>query len=217
MAYSQEQILNKIPSSQRTAFKAKSQRIATSLGVPLYHLLAIMDVESGMSPSITNAYGYTGLIQFGDAAAKEMGTTTSYLRSLSAVSQLDYVEKYYKMWMSRLGLSKVDNFADLYLLVLYPAGVKIKNLDTPVMPYDTAQKQAKILRDSSGNITKNSITQGYALRYAGLLESAKLLSKMYWIYLVIGALLLAIAMFLIYNSFIRKKPLFQFLPDTILD
>lgn len=163
-------ILNKIPFCQRAEFESKAEFIATSLGVPSYHLLAVMDLESGMDPSIQNKYGYTGLIQFGREAAKEIGTTTEALRLMKAVDQIDYVGKYYANWLKRLGLKKVNSFADLYLIVLYPSGAKVKDLNTPVMPINVASKQAKILKDPSGNITKASILKGYSLRYKGLLS-----------------------------------------------
>lgn len=217
MGYSEQDLLNKIPSSQRSAFESKVKSLAAHLGVPVYHLLAIMDVESGMSPSITNKYGYTGLIQFGSTAASDIGTTTSALRSMSAVDQLDYVKKYFDLWIKRLGLKSVDSFADLYLLVLYPAGVKQSNDSKPVMPKATADKQADILKDSTGNISKDSIIDGYSSRYAGLLEATTLFAKRYWVYLVIGGLCLALAGYLIYDNIVRKKPLLQLFPEGILD
>lgn len=217
MSYTEQDLLNKIPTSERSAFKSKAQALAKHLGVPFYHLLAIMDVESGMNPAATNSYGYTGLIQFGDTAAKEIGTTTSALRAMSATNQLPWVQKYFDLWIKRLGLKSVDSFADLYLLVLYPAGVKITDDSAYVMPKSTADKQATILKDATGNISKDSITDGYSSRYADLLEATTLFARRYWLYLVIGSVLLVLALFLIYNGFIRKKPLLQILPDGVLD
>ncbi len=215
MGYTEQDLLNKIPSSQRSEFKTKAKALAAHLGVPFYHLLAIMDVESGMSPSIQNKYGYTGLIQFGSTAAKEIGTTTDALKKMTAVQQLDYVKKYYDLWIKRLGLKKIESFADLYLLVLYPAGVKISSDSTPVMPKSTADRQADILKTSNGNITKDSITDGYSNRYAGLLEAATLFAKRHWLYLVIGGVCLLLAIFLIYNELIAKKPLLQLSLDEV--
>lgn len=217
MAYSQSDLLSKISASQRSAFQAKAQSIADGLGVPLYHLLAIMDVESGMNPAIENAYGYVGLIQFGPSAASMIGTTTSALKNMDAVTQLSYVQKYFSQTLKNEGLSKVSTFADLYLLVLWPNGVKNTSTSTPVMPKTTADRQADILKDSTGNITKDSITAGYASRYAGLLEATVLFAKKNWIYLAVGALLVIIAGFLIYSEFIAKKSLLQFPKGNILD
>lgn len=217
MSYTEKDLLNKIPISQRAPFEKKVKAIAKDIGVPVYHLLAIMDVESGMSPSIQNKYGYTGLIQFGSTAAKELGTTTEALKKMSAVTQLDYVEKYYKMWISRLGLKKINSFADLYLIVLYPSGVKISNGNTPVMPKSTADLQAKILKRPDGNITKNSILDGYSSKYAGLLEAAGIFASRHWLYLAIGSLLFLLAAFLMYDNFIRKKPLLHFFSSDTID
>lgn len=215
MGYTEEDLLNKIPAIQRPVFKEKAKSIAAHLGVPFYHLLAIMDVESGMNPAIQNKYGYTGLIQFGTTAASELGTTTAALKNMTAVQQLDYVKRYYDMWIKRLGLKSIDSFADLYLLVLYPAGVKIESETTPVMPKSVADKQANILKDSTGNITKDSITQGYSDRYAGLIEAGAIFARKHWVYLLIGSLCLIVAGFLIYNEIIAKKPLLQLFPDRV--
>lgn len=60
----------------------------------------------------------TGLIQFMDATAKELGTTTLALSKLSQVEQLAYVEQYFKRYASRL-----KGLGDLYMAILWPAGI----------------------------------------------------------------------------------------------
>lgn len=114
-----------IPSSYRSAFVDKVKKVASSLQMSPDWLMLVMNIETAgtFSPSITNALGYTGLIQFGSAAAQDLGTTTAKLRNMSAIDQLDYVEKYYKMWYKRLGIEKPNTLTDSYLLVLFPAAV----------------------------------------------------------------------------------------------
>jgi pyruvate/2-oxoglutarate dehydrogenase complex dihydrolipoamide acyltransferase (E2) component len=67
---------------------------ATRLGFPAVWLADIIAFESGFDPSEDNGQGYSGLIQFGDAAAADMGTTRAELARMSPVQQMRYVEKY---------------------------------------------------------------------------------------------------------------------------
>lgn len=115
----------KVPIAYRKPFIAKVIEISKRLQINPNWLMAVMDIETGgtFSPSITNSLGYTGLIQFGSNAAKDLGTTTTALRNMSAVNQLDYVEKYYKMWFKRLGITKPNSYTDTYLIVLFPVAV----------------------------------------------------------------------------------------------
>lgn len=82
------------------AFARQLNRVADNLNIPGQWLADIMAYENDtFSPS---RYGgsnnhYVGLIQFGEDAATDMGTTRAYLASLSRVEQLKYVEKYLKM------------------------------------------------------------------------------------------------------------------------
>lgn len=114
-----------VPASYRAPFVAKVRQISSLLGINPNWLMAIMYWESArtFSPSITNSIGATGLIQFMESTAKELGTTTAALRQMSAVEQLDYVYKYILMWNKRLGISKPDSYVDLYLMIFFPSAV----------------------------------------------------------------------------------------------
>jgi len=83
-------------------------------------LMAVMELETAgtFNPAITNKLGYTGLIQFGAAAAKDIGTTTLHLRGLKAVDQLVYVEKYLSRYKG-----KMNSLEDTYLAVFFPAAI----------------------------------------------------------------------------------------------
>lgn len=115
----------KVPIAYRKPFIAKVIEISNRLKINPNWLMAVMDIETGgtFDPSITNKQGYTGLIQFGSGAAKDLGTTTTALRKMSAVNQLYYVEAYYKMWFKRLGITKPNSYTDTYLIVLFPEAV----------------------------------------------------------------------------------------------
>lgn len=197
-------LINKVPAGERSAFKTKVDQVASRLGISPNWLMAVMDLESGLSPSITNSYGYTGLIQFGTDAAKEIGTTTSALRLMTRVQQMDYVEKYYKMWMQRLGISKLSDFIDTYLIVFYPTGIKIKDPDT-ALTTDKAEIANPYLRSVNGDITRNSIRAAYEKRYAGLFEYIIEFTKRNYGWMIAGFVLLAIALFALYYELYKGK------------
>lgn len=108
-------------------FLNKVKRIAKNINCNYEDLLAVMNAESGLNHTIQNTAGhhYYGLIQFGNDAARLVGTTTSKLVRMSALEQLDYVEKYFLLTKQQRGLgNKKLDAADLYTLVFAPAKVK---------------------------------------------------------------------------------------------
>jgi hypothetical protein len=111
---------NKVPASYRTDFVNKVKEIAPKVGLDPNWLMAIMYFESGgtFSPSITNSLGYVGLIQFGEDARKNLGVTKEQLKSMSAVEQLDYVEKYFNMYKG-----KYKSYVDAYFAVFFPLAI----------------------------------------------------------------------------------------------
>jgi len=94
-------------------------------------LMACMHFETGgtFSPTIRNGAGafYFGLIQFGKDAATDLAkihgshVTVEWLTTLSAEDQLDWVFKYFEMWMKRG--KKYTRLEDFYLTIFYPAAV----------------------------------------------------------------------------------------------
>lgn len=61
--------------------------------------LNVMAFESGLNPAAKNPGGSaTGLIQFLSSTAEALGTTVDKLKSMSAVEQLAYVEKYFQQF-----------------------------------------------------------------------------------------------------------------------
>jgi hypothetical protein len=102
-----------------SAFRVKLVKIANRLGMDPSALATVMMFETGktMSPSVRNPYSNaTGLIQFMPSTAKNMGTTVDALARLSAVDQLDWVEKYFAPHKGRLRTPQ-----DHYLAVFMPA------------------------------------------------------------------------------------------------
>jgi hypothetical protein len=103
-------------------FREKIVQVGRRLGVDPNYLMACIAFETGesFSPSILNAAGSgaVGLIQFMPNTAQALGTTTYQLATMSAVRQLDFVEKYFQ---PRTG--KLRTLEDVYMAILWPAGV----------------------------------------------------------------------------------------------
>jgi hypothetical protein len=85
-------------------------------------LMACMAFETGetFSPTIKNGAGapYYGLIQFGDAAAKDAGTTLEALLKMTAVEQLEYVYRFFKPYTGKL-----KSLSDCYSRIIWPVAV----------------------------------------------------------------------------------------------
>jgi hypothetical protein len=62
--------------------------------------------------------GNCGLIQFMPRTAQGLGTTTEELAKMTAVEQLDWVEKYFRPYRHR-----VKTMSDMYMAILWPAAV----------------------------------------------------------------------------------------------
>jgi peptidoglycan hydrolase-like protein with peptidoglycan-binding domain len=80
------------------------EKMAERIGTQPEYVLAAMSFETGgrFDPSIQNGIGATGLIQFLKSTAKNLGTTTDKLAKMSAVTQLEFVEKYFKPFIGKL-------------------------------------------------------------------------------------------------------------------
>jgi hypothetical protein len=103
-------------------FKHKVIAIAGRLRMDPDHLMAIMAFETGRSfdPAVTNhaGSGATGLIQFMPRTAEGLGTSTAALKRMSAIEQLDYVERYLTPFTGRMG-----DLQSAYMAVLYPRAI----------------------------------------------------------------------------------------------
>ena len=101
-------------------FIFKVAEVAHKLEILPDQLMAVIELETGgtFDPAITNSLGYTGLIQFGSVAAKEVGTTRGALRKMNACEQLQYVYRYLKKYKGRM-----VNLSDIYLAVFFPAAI----------------------------------------------------------------------------------------------
>ena len=101
------------------AFVDRVHQIARRIGARPEWMFAVMYNESRLQPGIVNPRGgATGLIQFMPATARGLGTTTAALKQMSAMRQLDYVERYYAPYAGR-----IRSGADMYLATFYPAAM----------------------------------------------------------------------------------------------
>lgn len=152
-------------------FRAKVRTIASRLGVAADDLMACMAWETGrtFSPSVRNAAGSgaTGLIQFMPATAKALGTTTDALARMSALEQLDYVERYFAPYRGRM-----RNLGDLYMAILWPAGVG--KADSYVL-WDRTTRPTTYRQNAGIDINRDGrITRGEALaKVSGLLAEGR--------------------------------------------
>jgi hypothetical protein len=106
-------------------FRNKLVVICWNLKIIPDHLMACIAFETGrtFSPSIRNlsGSGAVGLIQFMIPTAKELGTTIEKLAIMSAVDQLDFVEKYFRNRIAQRG--PIQTIEDLYMAILWPAAI----------------------------------------------------------------------------------------------
>lgn len=98
------------------------QYAAGKLGIESEALKAVISFETGgtFRTDKKNDAGSsgTGLIQFMDKTAQRLGTTTTELSKMSVPEQMEYVIKYLEPYKDR-----IKNIGDLYMAVLWPAGV----------------------------------------------------------------------------------------------
>lgn len=153
-------------------FRDKVRAISGRLGCAPDDLMSCMAWESGrsFSPSKKNmaGSGATGLIQFMPATAKGLGTSTAALGAMTAVQQLDYVEKYFQPYKGKL-----NTLADLYMAILWPAGVgkpmEYVLWDARTRP-TTFRQNAGLDINRDGSITKaECAAKLYAMKAEGLL------------------------------------------------
>lgn len=103
-------------------FREKAIAIATGLRASPSDFMSCMAFESAetFSPSIRNAAGSgaTGVIQIMPATAIDLGTTVQELAAMTAVKQLDWVEKYFRRFAGKL-----NSTSDFYMAILLPRAV----------------------------------------------------------------------------------------------
>ncbi len=102
--------------TNKEAFLAKVVTISQRLGIEPEWLMQTFMNESAMNHQAVNAVsGATGLIQFMPNTAIALGTSTTALKNMTNVQQLDYVYKYLLPYAN-----KINSYIDLYFSVFFP-------------------------------------------------------------------------------------------------
>lgn len=139
-------------------------------------MMGCMAFESGytFSPSKQNNGGsyYFGLIQFGKAAAADLGTTVPALIAMTQMQQLEYVFKYFEMWMKRG--KKYTQLEDFYLTIFYPAAVGMK-ADQPLF--------VKFLDSAETKLNKNYVqNSGFDKNKDNVITIGEISNTLYEVY-----------------------------------
>lgn len=102
-------------------FALKVVRMAKRLKVEPDWLMAVMHFETGgtFSPSVRNPHSRAvGLIQFTTVGASAVGSTRAILSGMTALEQLDAVERYLRPYAGR-----ARSLHSLYMCILWPNAV----------------------------------------------------------------------------------------------
>jgi hypothetical protein len=138
------------------AFRARVVAIAAELGLEASWLMACMAFETGRSfaAAVRNpSSGYVGLIQFGPAAAADLGTTLAALAAMTAEQQLEYVLHYFRLQIARHGALRT--LSDVYMAILWPAKIGAAESDVLFAAPSAAYNSNRALdQDNDGRITK---------------------------------------------------------------
>jgi hypothetical protein len=151
--------------AQDPAFAQKVDDVASSLGVDPDDLVRVMQKESGLNPQATNPKtNAVGLIQFMPNTCSRLGTTTEDIRNMSALEQMDYVEKYFAPFKGRL-----NDYEDLYMACFFPALVG-KADDTVIqsrnLSAELISRQNPIIARKAGKTPGDALTVGDFKAYA---------------------------------------------------
>ena len=124
-------------------FAEKIVSVANNLGANPYDLANLINFESAgtFSASIQNRLGYTGLIQFGRGAAKDLNTSTADLANMEEEDQMDYVQRYFELSHKRRNADYSDPAA-LHMAVFYPASIN-KNTGQVNLDFEFPPKVVK--------------------------------------------------------------------------
>ncbi|HEX8199694.1 MAG TPA: peptidoglycan DD-metalloendopeptidase family protein [Isosphaeraceae bacterium] len=142
-------------------FKEKVIDIADDLGIRPSYLMAVMAFETGesFSPRKENPSSHAiGLIQFLPGTAEDLGTSVDALKKMSAVEQLDYVDKYLSQYED--DLRDHHDLADVYMAVFTPSAI---GKDSGATLYRRGQagyeQNSGLDADKDGRITKAEAAQ----------------------------------------------------------
>lgn len=155
-------LIDKYKGNDKAAFAQKVRAVSGRLAIKPNWLMAVMHFETAgsLSPQEINPIsGATGLIQFMPSTAQSLGTSTGALYQMSALQQLDFVEKYLRPYTG-----KMDSFINTYLAVFYPVAMNW-SLDKQFPSYVAAVNTIFV---ENGILTKRTIQNELKSRYPNL-------------------------------------------------
>lgn len=148
-------------------FRQRVAWIGQQLNFDPSWLMSVIAFESGgtFSSNVRNPYsGFVGLIQFGPAAASQVGSSMDELAAMSPEDQLNYVYKYLAPYAGRY-----TSLADTYMAVLHPASIGQPSNSVVFAAPSTAYTQNSGLDTSipkDGIVTKAEAAAPVQLKYA---------------------------------------------------
>ncbi len=155
------------------AFKVRLIEISQNFGVDPNYMMSAIALETGetFSPSVRNPNGATGLIQFTPDTAAELGTSTADLAAMTAVEQMDYVEKYFDPFRNLL-----TTIEDVYMAIIWPAAIGKPDswalFSKPSPQYDRnsgldTDKDGCVTKAEAASVVKAKLLKGRGAGYFG--------------------------------------------------
>ncbi len=168
MNYLDLPFINRVTENQK-AFGEKVISIANDLDILPHWLMIVMNNESGLNSHIKNPNSSaTGLIQFMEPTANELGTSTAELAAMSNVEQLDYVKKYFTAY----GYYKqINDTADTYLAIFFPKA--LYENDDFVFPKWASNANPIFDINHDGTLTKSEFRNYVNNKYAAYIPTVE--------------------------------------------
>lgn len=111
----------------------------------------VIFLESNFNPQAKNpSSSASGLLQWIEATAKGLGTTTEKIQKMSFVQQMDIVDLFIKK--NKKLFSRAKTFIDYYLIIFYPAAVGMDM--NYIFPAVVTKYNPAFDTDKNGLITK---------------------------------------------------------------
>lgn len=155
-------------------FAEKVKTVSARLGISPDWLMSVMFFESRLNPKANNPNtGARGLIQFMPSTYAQWNLTNADFDSMTAVKQLDYVEKYFNPYKGRL-----KNFTDLYLVTFFPLATGKPNNYTietaKIKPETVARQNPGFDLNKDKKITVGEIKEKLKTHFSGILPESGL-------------------------------------------
>ncbi|MEG1349653.1 MAG: hypothetical protein RSD49_16590, partial [Hafnia sp.] len=153
------------------AFRSKLLEVSKELSIDPNYIMACIALETGKTfrTDIKNpGSSATGLIQFMDDTAKDLGTSTRQLRAMDHVEQMEYVKKYFKMQADNIGVPTEQwTLEDVYYSIFRPKTILLGPNDIVYQRSDGDYYSKNLYHDrnSDGKITKNEIAENIRVNY----------------------------------------------------